>query len=118
MLINDPKVIIWQSPLDGSRGQMEPNDNEVQHQTYGREGGDLSVGLYGVGFHFYITLDGRIFQLWDTDSVCWHCNGANRRAKGREYESPGGGPLTDEQISAGAYLTELEIQHGLLMDHY
>jgi hypothetical protein len=112
MIVNDPKIITWISPNDGSRGKLQPNTNEVEHQTFGSEGGDLQVGLYGVGFHWYITLDGRIFQLWDTDS------GANFRAMGREYESPAGGPLTEQQLGAGGYLTALEIRLGLLTDSY
>jgi len=113
VVLADPKVIKLLSPQNGDHGTGDLKHALTEHQTYGAEGGDISVMLYGVGFHFYITKDGRIFQGWDTDNICWHCNGSNFRAMGLEFESLTGEGLTDQQIEAGAYLHKLLEAEGL-----
>ena len=115
MILDDPKIIKLISPQNGDHGYSDLEHALTEHQTYGAEGGDLSVMLYGVGFHFYVTKDGRIFQGWDTKAVCWHCNGSNFRSMGLEFESHTGEGLTSEQIEAGAYLHKVLGANGLTL---
>lgn len=111
----DPQVIILESPQNGDHGSGDLQHALTEHQTYGAEGGDLSVMLYGVGFHFYITKDGRIFQAWSVNNICYHCNGSNFRSMGLEFESLTGEPLTQAQIEAAGHLHRLLMFEGLTL---
>lgn len=90
----------------------------VLHRTYGGWGGDYAVGKRGT-FQFLIGQDdGQWVQFASTDSVCYHCNGANLKAFGIELTGTNDDPLTDWQAARlGDVLRWGHAEHGIPLDY-
>lgn len=100
----------------------------VLHRTFGRWGGDYSVGKTnpsGVGFQFLFGKDEfgsdgrrRAVQFADTTAKCWHAPGANSTTFGIEFEGARE-PLTEFQVRCGAWTLAVACQHhGIPLDYY
>ena len=85
----------------------------VWHRTYGKWPGDYAVGKngrdgVGIGFHFLIgKASMRWNQFYDTMIEAAHALGANNWAIGIELEGTNDEPLTDWQVAALRWITQM-----------
>jgi len=87
----------WPHDPTPPKGSLSPQA-VVLHRTYGGYGGDYSVGKQGI-FQFLIGQQvGQYVQFMSTESVAYHCNGANFRAFGVELTGTNEDALTDWQV--------------------
>lgn len=85
----------------------------VWHRTYGKWAGDYSVGKngragVGIGFHVLIgKADGKWAQFYDSVIAAAHALGANTWSIGIEIEGTNDEPLTDWQVAALRWCTQI-----------